>query len=302
MSTATGGTRYRRIDLPRRMGRWVCVATGDLLKLQFQQAWPALPKNATRGAIGVFSNGARRRMLDRINAIDWSSVRRGLFLTFTYPDLFKDRKVKERTQDRYLMWRYLEKHMDRKVPILWRTEWKLRKTGKHVGQLMPHHHLVAFEYEYLPCATWNAWWKQTLGWDDYVNTDVRMLKDGQHAAKYISKYVAKPDADSLVVNAYLNNRVGRSWGFKRPELIPWAKTESITDLSPDMVRYAHGVACDLWQRLDREEPDSFTLYGKAARIAWEEIKHRHLTTDPVPGYNSTYQEGKGPEAVTEHLA
>jgi len=291
-----------RIDLPRKYGRWCCTRQGDYLKLHFEQAYPAIPKNATRGACGIFTPASRKRMLDRINRIDWSRVRRGMFCTFTYPDECRDRTVRERTQDRFLMWRHLEKHMGREVPLIWRVEWQRRKTGALKGEVMPHQHLVVLDYEYLPWQIWNDWWCGVLGRSEYTNTDVRRLNDGLHCAKYIAKYIAKPHPVSLVVNAYLNRWRGRGWGILRPGLVPWAREESLTDLDPALVRYAHGVACDLWRRLDRDKPDSFTLYGKAAQIAWEAILQRGLDDGCPAGYDLQYQEGKGPEANAEHLA
>jgi len=129
------------------------------------------------------------RLLRLLNRIDWTQHARSLFVTLTYPDEFISRPLSRRTQDRSRFLREVETHVGKKVSSLWRLEWKPRRTGNVVGELMPHFHLVLFDVEFIPHAMVRHWWRTILGVaDGPLATDVQRPKTVDGVARYIGKY------------------------------------------------------------------------------------------------------------------
>jgi hypothetical protein len=260
-------------------GRWTVTFQGRILQVkQSGLAIPAVP-SASRGCCGVFTREARRRMIFRINRIDWNRVGKCKFITLTYPDGYADRRFSQRTQDRYLMQRYIEKHLGTKVWTLWRTEWQTRKSGGRLGELMPHVHMLLGSARFLPPGFVNSCWRTILQCSSYVRTDTRGTNNGWHAAKYVAKYATKVDPSSLVVATYLNRVRGRCWGITRPELVPWYEWEEVEDVSPAAVEALFRMGAKRWTPLNDREPGSFTLLGTDAEEVYREWEKTLLCGD-----------------------
>ncbi len=248
-----------------------------------------------------FSKEARLRLLKVINQVNWSLVKPSLFITLTYPDEYKDRTYETRTKDRYLFHRYVEKRLGKRIAALWRTEWQIRKSGELTGQPMPHVHMVLFSCPHIPWADVRTWWRVILGRIGPLATDVRRATDGEHAAKYIAKYVSKLDEISLDVAAYLNRMSGRSWGIKRPELLPWHRQEYLVDVPPLVVEEACRLAAEVWEGVDATTPAAFTLFTSTAAAIFERLGELAMATKKDHGYDCTYCEGERPAADDGHL-
>lgn len=184
-----------------------------------------------RGEIKGFSRASRKRMIEFMAKTRF--VGQLLFATFTYPDAFPidDKK----TWDAHF--EALRRRIEREYPeynILWRKELKRRKSGRNIGYVAPHWHMIIDtkiesvpdirEDHYLsygiskPKTTSSAsrkferWalqaWSEIVGSGDVKHGQqgcfVVACRNRRHAFKYISKYVAKEENDDFVV--------GRRWG------------------------------------------------------------------------------------------
>jgi hypothetical protein len=233
---------------------------------QFKESWnwnqsPRLPK---RGQIGGFSSAARLRMIKEIAVIDWTQTGRCLFLTLTYPDSLGLRTYKERTKDRTLVTRRIERYLGREIATLWRLEWKARKSGERTGSMMPHLHMLLFGVEYIPWDDIRMWWRQVLGYDGQLHTYVQRIKNGEHAAKYAAKYAAKDGSSSLVNAAYLDGLLGRAWGVTRAKLIPRAALTTYRNLPRAVERALRVLGSEMRHHNAPESQGSYCVIGDAA--------------------------------------
>lgn len=201
-------------------------------------------------------------MMSVLNRIDWKRASPSLMVGLTYPDPLADVSAEQRNKDRYLFLRYVEKYLKRKICTVYRTEWVPRQTGQHVDFLVPHFHFLVLNVRYLHMDLVNEWWKKTLGWDTYVNTDVRRLKGKDAGLRYVAKqlsYVAKKR--SLGIETYLNNwsTVGRAWGITRRNLVPWARARSVIELTESQLAL---IRQRIGEKLPYYDPDR----GGGARV------------------------------------
>jgi len=276
------------------------IRQGNLLQLVLQTGRFKVMPSEKRGRCGVFSNATRLRMLKAIARVDWRRVQGCLMVTLTYPDQYAERSFADRTQDRYLWHRYLEKHLGRNAACLWRTEWQVRKSGSQVGRFMPHHHLLLLNVGYIGHESVRHWWRGILGCEGYLATDVRQAKDGEHAARYAAKYMSKPDSGSLDNAAYLNRVAGRSWGWKRVHLVPFHPTEYLVDVPPEVVDEAIRLAAEHWDGIDPNSPGSFSLLADACGRIFRALRTKALECESGAGYLRQYHEADdGPEDAAE---
>lgn len=218
-------------------------------------------------------------MFKFINKIKWSEVLPGSFVTLTYPDAFSERTHEERTQDRALWFRHAEKYVGREFGALWRVEWQARKSGRLKGLLMPHMHLMLFNVPFIPAKDIRHWWRSILHHQGNICTDVQAITDARKAGIYLAKYVSKKDADcSLDIPAYLDSR-GRTYGYRRPDLIPMEAPEEFADLTADEIEWLMEKANNALPWINKEHRGSWFLLGDKAKGIFEELKKRRLTPD-----------------------
>jgi hypothetical protein len=199
---------------------------GNLVQYRGRQSVGITPKNKYRGKITTFTKQSRLRMLKFVATVALPKIPFSLFVTLTYPDDLALNEPSDRNKQRWLWIRDVEKHLEKQICGIWRTEWVPRETGRWTGELCPHIHLLLFESKWLDHSDVNRFWQRSLGWHGYVRTDIKGEKTAEAIADYVSKtmaYVSK-DISSLVYSAYLNT--GRHWGPVRKNLVPrYAKIE-----------------------------------------------------------------------------
>jgi len=192
---------------------------------------PAISGGGLRGTVRGFSRSSRKRMIEFMAKA--RIVGQMLFATFTYPDEFP---VDDK-ETWHAHFEALRRRIERKYPdyrILWRVEYKRRKSGINFGMVAPHYHMIidtlnetelnVREDTYIdygvakPKATstlsreFETWslqaWSEIVGSDDVKHSEhgcfTVACRNRRHAYHYISKYVAKIDYDDY--------EVGRRWG------------------------------------------------------------------------------------------
>jgi hypothetical protein len=112
-----------------------------LIKVVKQWRHEIIPEGASkpnkRGQIHGFSRASRRRMMQFLAKVRLDELL-PLFGTTTYPDIFPDEAEKFKRDLQTLIER-----LKRRFPLvglLWRLEFKRRKSGVNVGKVAPHFH------------------------------------------------------------------------------------------------------------------------------------------------------------------
>jgi hypothetical protein len=226
-----------------------------------------------------FSRSARLRLLKEVATIDWRNAGKCLFLTLTYPDEIGPCTYKERTTQRTLVMRRIEKYLGRKVATLWRIEWQDRKSGSRKGELMPHLHILLFGVDYLPWADLRQWWRECLGYGGTLHTFVQLIDGAEGTAKYAAKYAAKDCSSSLVNAAYLDRLSGRSWGFTRKGQVPKHEKRVFRDLTEVQERQLRATGKLLTHNPTEGEIGSYTLLGEVGRQVARLLLDSSLTVD-----------------------
>ena len=126
---------------------------GRLLKLSFARSKEAAANGdffyrrpEKRGACKGFSDGSRRRMMDKLNTISVAATL-PTFVTMTLPDdVFVESPTEFSKQAKF--WKdSFTKRLTRVCPAasaIWRIEWQTRKSGVYEGRYVPHFHLMIF--------------------------------------------------------------------------------------------------------------------------------------------------------------
>lgn len=166
-----------------------------------------------RGRCGPFSKASRRRLMRRMATIRDDAT--AVFVTLTYPAEYPaDWHTWKRHLDTFL------KRLERKRPeagVVWKLEPQARGA--------PHFHLLIFGASYALLRWWVAQaWFEVVGSGDgrhlRAGTRVERLRSARGARAYAAKYLGKlPDVLPEGVDW---EEVGRWWGIRRPENIPWA--------------------------------------------------------------------------------
>lgn len=169
-----------------------------------------------RGKVVGFSRRSRKRLLEAVAMA--RGLERGYFLTLTLPDsivtaLGADSVALAHEIKRFeRMWR---KRLLRAFPKAfgwWRMEFQDRKSGPHLGVVVPHIHLLLFGPIKVKMKVFRRWlslsWYQVVRSRDAkherAGTNVTRLHDRRHAVNYTAKYQAKVSDDEL--------DAGRRWG------------------------------------------------------------------------------------------
>lgn len=108
------------------------------VRVQRDRRFHAPPK--PRGEVTEFTDPARRRMLDFLAKINTSLI--PIFVTLTYPDDFPSLRTEFKNH-----LDLLGQRVRRRWPesfIVWKLEFKQRKSGANAGKMAPHYHLFIF--------------------------------------------------------------------------------------------------------------------------------------------------------------
>lgn len=251
--------------------RAVIVHTGNLLEVIYVGHDRRKRSSKRRGGVGEFSRSARLRMLRMCSTINWDAAMPGVFVTLTYPDDRVATDSRVRTQERDAFFRATEKYLGREIPVLWRTEWKPRLSGKWMGHAAPHVHLLILSCSFVSYSTVNRVWCGVIGADGYCRTDVRKIRTAEHAARYVSKYAAKLPEDLSLVNTSKISVEGRHWGIHRRNLVPWYPQNILCDAPKWAVRLAENGASTVFRYFTRDVDQGFCLFGDVARKLGQHI-------------------------------
>jgi len=215
-----------------------------------------------REAIGPWSQQSRSKLLRYLNKIDYSKIPGSVFVTLTYPDHVLRETYRERSSDRAVWVRYLEGHVDKPCPIVWRIEWEERKSGAYTGKLCPHFHLMVFGVRFVDHELVRDWWrKATRAGEGPLITDVKAIYNEDGACRYLSKYVSK--YRSLDISTYHNSGIkfGRHWGILRKELIPLRPVVVERQLTEAEIKIVRGFKAARSKWYDAENGGGYYLLG-----------------------------------------
>lgn len=237
---------------------------GDWLEWKYLGYPRPGPEKHERGKVETFSAKSRLRMLCWLNRLAWHEKGNTLFVTLTFPDGTVSQEKKVVHQYLYLWHRYLEKHVGKNVPVVWRLEFEPRKSGVWRWHYVPHFHLLLFGVKYIHHSRIKEWWNKALGFDGYVRTDIGRPRNRKQVWAYIAKYCAKRDG-SLVIGPYLNNPFpGRRWGILRRSDLPLAELHSMREFDCEYIEDAYFAALQANPHIDQYNNKSFTLLGESA--------------------------------------
>lgn len=265
--------------------RPVIVITGDLVEITYVNAEAKKFPGKKGRTIGGFTPSARLRMLRTVARINWDGVGRSLFITLTYPDDCVTARFQDRTRQRYLFRRAMENYLGRKAGMIWRLEWKPRLTGKHVGELLPHVHLIVFNVMFLPWQIVRSSWASAVGAGTTIATDVHRISGARSVAKYVCKYCAKLPDRSLDYEPKVNIATGRHWGICRSELIPWAERKVYYNPPAEFIRLMENGAGAVLPYFNRNAEIGFSLFGEVGRKIGQEMLARGIDDAARVWYN-----------------
>lgn len=179
-----------------------------------------------RGIVTGFSSASRRRLMRLIASLERGE--RPIFITMTYPDIFPSDLARWK-RDIDVFGKRLARH-NPQAGLLWRIEFKERKSGQGAGKIAPHFHLLVYGSGYRDLREWvpGAWWSVVgSGNEDHlrVGTRVERIHSWGGIMRYVGKYIAKEED-------YPEGWSGRVWGIIGRAKLPWA-VEVIISLTED---------------------------------------------------------------------
>ena len=93
-----------------------------------------------RGEVKKFSEASRRRMMDTMAKVKLDAIPK--FVTLTYPDHFPMTHEQFKRDLDVLGKRILKRWPN--ASIIWKLEFKKRKSGENIGKIAPHYHLFIY--------------------------------------------------------------------------------------------------------------------------------------------------------------
>lgn len=244
---------------------------GQCLTYQQRSGCPSRRRPGRRGACQGMSQASRFAMLKKVSGVNWQDAGHCHFLTLTYPDHYYGLSCEQLSLHRSMFWRSLENGYGKQISALWRTEHKVRKSGKWENHLMPHLHVISFKENNVFNADVNDAWSRAIGSNEYVNTDVRKMKHAKQVGYYVAKYAAK--ADSVLGIASNLSRIppGRAWGILRRNLFPQHEMLEIrSTFSAELERYTEESLAPR-PPVNQWGNRGFTLLGGQAVTLWNRI-------------------------------
>ncbi len=222
MKQQLAGELMNRTEYVKKKGRIEIYVDGNLAKCQLPVTKPIGKRGGRREKVIGFSRQSRLRMLRMASIME--NAKRPLFFTLTYPDEFQGQVDGKVIKEKHLknFWKRMEYQWP-EISCIWKLEYAERKSGKYVGELYPHLHILVWglydvDIEDIREFVRNAWWEVCgeLSGDHFkAGTRVERLRTHRGTMSYISKYVGKGSDNEL--------KVGRWWGVKGRAKMPLAK-------------------------------------------------------------------------------
>jgi hypothetical protein len=138
-----------------------------------------------RGTIQEFSNASRRRMMHFLAKVVLVDDNLPLFGTTTYPDMFPGDGEKFKRDIRTLIERLKRRFPE--IGLLWRLEFKVRRSGLNVGKVAPHFHWLLwnvpekFDYK----TETGKWAKMTQAQDGTWQQNIR-FREGEKIVSVVN--------------------------------------------------------------------------------------------------------------------
>ncbi len=237
---------------------------GSHNRLRFGKRTKPDGSGGVRSRVTEFSRKSRKRLLDMLNAVDKDRTPKPLFLTLTYSDkcAWYD---PENWQKNLKAFRKRLVRRWGKFPVVWKMEFKERKSGTNVGDLVPHFHLLAFAD--LPLDELRQWlsvaWFEVVGSGDpehlAAGTSAEQVKSWNGVHAYAAKYMGK--LEKLLRH---EEGCGRIWGvWDKPSLCITHETTTMT--VEDGVRARRALARWAGRSLkSRKDLHDFSIYAPAS--------------------------------------
>ena len=224
-----------------------------------------------RGVVTVFSRQSRLNAIKKLGRVD--SRERPLFCTLTYPDLFPV-EPRQWAND---LGKFLRR-LARRFPgagYFWVREMQRRKSGKMLGELAPHYHLLIWGVSLVDARSFfpQAWFESVASGDSRhlrAGTDVQGAHRVQGLKRYVSKYITKAESKD-VLDAYPDG-TGRWWGANTKLPLSRVLNAKLDDRQRDQVarcirRYI--------KSLTGRKPYRFSHYGCSVMMVnagdWERL-------------------------------
>ena len=240
----------------KKKGKIEIYVDGNLAKCELPITRPVGKIGGRRGDIKGFSNQSRMRMMKLVSRLE--KAKKPIFFTLTYPDELEGNMDGKQIKEKHLynLWKRLEYRYE-KISCIWKLEYKERKSGKRVGKLYPHFHLLAwglyeedlFEVrEFVARAWWEVCGKLS---EDHLKAGTRVERMRAHNGTmfYLAKYMGKEEENDL--------KVGRWWGVKGRGDLPVAKKVIINFLKKedyeriiDFMAFYAGLGRGDWRSLE----------------------------------------------------
>ncbi|OPY64568.1 MAG: hypothetical protein A4E57_03504 [Syntrophorhabdaceae bacterium PtaU1.Bin034] len=190
----------------------------------------------TRGIIKGFSSKSRRRLIKTLCRVPYGFGMR-FELTFA-DDVMSNLTIQERARlgakilHRWQTW--IERNYPQAV-LVWKKEWKPRKSGALKGQLMPHYHFMVYHPSFSDRDYMELWSTIAIKWvrltktEDYRAYNVALhnrsrgiLKPDDPYSRYFGKYVTKCQVAE-------EEGLGRFWGIIGPLELAEPEKVELTD-------------------------------------------------------------------------
>ncbi len=185
-----------------------------------------------RGQIKGMSKKSSIRLRKRAARIEDLSL--WIDLTFA-DDVMVNKSITERAEFSYYCLKRLTKYVKDKfgLHLIWKREWQDRKSGKNIGEIISHFHVLFGGMSPKQHKNWVSICCQILiRWVEITGTDnenalvvainkksYRRIENPKHATCYISKYFSKDEPLDIPPG----ESIGRCWGKSKncPDAVPW---------------------------------------------------------------------------------
>ena len=291
MKSALANTKHMSWE-PEIIEAWI-EQQGECVDFYVRRNCSDFHGGGRRGPIREFTAAARLRAITHINRLDWGKKGRHTFLSLTYPDEVLPRDKSQRNRDRDNFLGFWERHVGQPATGIWRIEWKPRLTGKYLGRMAPHFHLVLMNTPWVNCELVKDWWRSCLTYrDKYLDTWIEEAR-GPSGAFYALKYCAKRHPScSLAISAYLGGG-GRHYGYVRKNLLPWCDREIFWGLGSREVSIVCDAVSEEFSWANKDDWKSIRIFGARGQRVVKKLLEFEVAGGRSFGYNVITNGGSG---------
>lgn len=183
-----------------------------------------------RGAVGYLSRAGSLRLMRKVAMTRRDA--KAVFLGLNYSDDVIPPTAARAKADLRAFVKRLQRISSQPFGGLWAIEYRVRESGRFVGQAVPHFHLLLYGLPYLPWQVVAEAWCRGF---DYPSAEARKrhkfhcssikaVWSAKGAARYmgkVAKYLAKGERVGP-------ENIGRRWGLIGQDAIPWAELVAAT--------------------------------------------------------------------------